>query len=263
MITLPKPNQTIKSNTQNPRKLFIFGPPKTGKTELCTHLPNHLLIDLEDGSEYVSGTKINVVKEAKEAGVGVLDILKQITDSIAEENRKNGGPIYDYGILDTSTALEEQAKELALMMYKSTNIGRSFKGTDIYNLPQGAGYGWTREAFQKIYSSFEGLFAKSLILLGHVKSASIVKDGKDLSARDINLTGKLKTIVAADCDAIGYLYRNKGTNENILSFKTNEQDLATGSRSPHLRGNEFLISELQDDDTLITHWDKIFLDENS
>lgn len=261
MITLPKPKQIIKADHQNPRKLFIFSPPKVGKTSLMVTLPNHLLIDLENGSEYVDGTKINVKKEAAENGVDGLTYLKHLADKIIEANRQNGGPVYDYGIIDTATALEDYAKELALNMYKSTNIGKNFKGDDIYNLPQGAGYGWTREAFKKIYSIFDGLFAKAFILLGHVKNASIVKDGKDLSARDINLTGKLKVIVAADSDAIGYMYRNKGSNQNILSFKTTEQDLATGSRSAHLRGQEFVISELQDDNTLVTYWDKIFLDE--
>lgn len=44
-------------------------------------------------------------------------------------------------------------------------------------------------------------------------------------------------------DAIGYMYRNKEGNQNMLSFQTNELDLATGARSKHLAGREFVISE--------------------
>lgn len=66
-------------------------------------------------------------------------------------------------------------------------------------------------------------------------------------------------ITAADMDAIGLLYRNKGTNENIISFKTNEQNLVSGSRCHHLSGQEFIISEMKDNN-LQTHWNKIFLE---
>lgn len=68
----------------------------------------------------------------------------------------------------------------------------------------------------------------------------------------------LKTLVCADMDAIGYMYRHKDGDKNILSFKSSEQDLATGSRSKHLRNEEFVISELRDD-TLVTYWDNIFI----
>lgn len=80
-----------------------------------------------------------------------------------------------------------------------------------------------------------------------------------MAAKDIALTGKLKLIMTAQCDAIGYLYRNKeNMNQVVVSFKTNELDLATGARPKHLRGQEFVLSELKDDE-VVTHWDKIYL----
>lgn len=72
---------------------------------------------------------------------------------------------------------------------------------------------------------------------------------------------KLKFIVTAEMDATGYIYRKQSSNENIISFKTSEQDLATGSRCQHLAGKEFLISEKLPDGTLKTYWDKIFIPE--
>ena len=65
--------------------------------------------------------------------------------------------------------------------------------------------------------------------------------------------------MCSDSDAIGVLYRAKeNPNQVIISFETNERDLATGARSKHLRQQKFVISELVDD-KVITHWDKIYL----
>ena len=41
----------------------------------------------------------------------------------------------------------------------------------------------------------------------------------------------------ADCDAIGYVYRDEDKGKLMVSFKANEA-LEAGSRSPHLRGKE-------------------------
>jgi len=259
-MKLPKPNQVVEVKNKNPDKLFIFSHPKVGKTSLVAGLPNHLLIDVEGGSKFVSGTKINVTEMAEKENISLLKALKEVANSIREANKEAGKKIYDYGIIDTATKLEEVAKDLAGILYKTTPMGKSWNGSDITTLPNGAGYNWLRLAYQRIYQDFEGLFNKCFIMLGHVKNASINKDGKDLAAKDINLTGKLKTIVAADADAIGFLYRKKGEPINILSFKTSENDLATGARPPHLRGKEFEISKLVDDNIVETYWEQIFIE---
>jgi len=97
--------------------------------------------------------------------------------------------------------------------------------------------------------------------MGHVKASSIVKEGKDISAMDIDLTGKLKQIISSDSDAIGILRRGKdNSNQVIVSFKTNERDLATGARPVHLRNQEFILSEyFEEEDRFEFHWDKIYL----
>lgn len=247
------PTQPVKVEQTNPRKLFIFSQPKVGKTALVADLPNSLLIDLEDGSEFVEAAKINVQRVAIDEGKTILAVLKEISNALSKREH-----VYDYIILDTATALEDVALQLALINYKQSAIGKNFTGNDVLTLPNGAGYLWLRNAFEQIYEKFDKYAAKCFILTGHVKAASINKEGKDLNAKDIHLTGKLKQIVCSGMDAIGFLYRNKETNQNMLSFKTNEQDLATGARPPHLRGQEFVISELQGDN-IITYWDKIFL----
>ena len=97
--------------------------------------------------------------------------------------------------------------------------------------------------------------------MSHVKDSSINKQGKDLNAKDVALTGKLKQIVCANADAIGFMFRNPTNfNQTILSFKTHEQDLATGARPPHLSNQEFVILELTNPDYAAKNEPKIFKD---
>ncbi len=103
----------------------------------------------------------------------------------------------------------------------------------------------------KIESAFE-----RVIYLGHLKMKSIETNGKEVMTADIDLTGKIRSGMSADVDAIGYLYRSG--NQNILSFKTKDEVLC-GARPKHLKNVEVVLSEVVDD-KLITHWDKIFID---
>jgi hypothetical protein len=82
------------------------------------------------------------------------------------------------------------------------------------------------------------------------------KAGVEVSSLDLDLTGKLKRISTSQSDAIGYLYRKNGVNK--ITFKTTDE-ISCGARPPHLRNEEFVISELKDD-KLVTYWDKIYID---
>jgi len=129
-------------------------------------------------------------------------------------------------------------------------------------------YYWLRETFEQMLNPLFGKANICTILVGHVKTSSINKEVKHLQAKDLALTGKIKLSICSQADAIGFLYRNpKNSNQSILSFRTHEQDLATGARPPHLANQEFVICELTNPDyankkeqpIFQTHWDKIFL----
>lgn len=247
--------------TQNPKKLFIYSQTKVGKTTALAGLNNCLIVDTEDGSDFIEGIKYNVLKEAKKTGTPVPKLLRLLSEEIRKENKKINGYVYDYIAIDTASGLENFAEGLATWLYKQTVIGKNYKGDNVLlDLPQGGGYMWLRKAFIMLYEYFQGVAKNGLVIVGHVKQSSILKDGKDLSAKDIMLTGKLKFILTADCDAIGYLFRDKdNTNQVIISFKTNERDLATGARPQHLRNQEFCLTELVEG-KFIYHWDKIYLE---
>lgn len=227
---------------KSPKLLIIYSPPKVGKTSLLAELDNCLIADLEEGTDHVSAMAVKV-KSYKE--------LHQLCEEVKKANRP-----YLYGALDTTTALEDMVMPLALWLYQQTAMGKTYTG-NILALPNGGGYLYLREAFKMMLDKFKECFDR-VILLGHIKDKMIEKAGKEVSAKDIDLTGKLRQIVCANADAIGYLYREK--NQNILSFQTSEE-LICGARPVHLRNKKIVISEYDEAaDRVTAYWEKIYID---
>lgn len=250
------PTSKIKANTKSPKKLVIFSKPKVGKTSLLAELPDSLIIDLENGTDYVDACAIKCT---------TIDEIREVCVKIYEHKKTNNTYPYKTLIVDTITKLEDLCVSLAEKMYSEVPMGAKwFTATDggkakyksITNLPDGAGYKWLREAFQYVINMLEQC-ADRIILVGHLKDKFIEKNGTEINAKELDLTGKLKSITAASADAIGLLYRSEN-NQNILTFMTTDEVIC-GARPEHLRNQEFIISELKDN-KLITYWDKIYID---
>lgn len=137
MIELP--SSKIKADRINPKKIILFSKPKVGKTEMISALDNCLLIDLENGSQFVDAMKINVLDIAKNKDIAPIVALKEVIDTIKEANNKKGDYVYKYGAIDTVTALEDHALFLANKLYRQTPQGRNWQGDDVTTLPNGAG----------------------------------------------------------------------------------------------------------------------------
>lgn len=252
------PTQKIKASYQSPKNLIIISKPKVGKTELCSHLENFLLLDLEKGADYVDAIKVNAssVEEIQKIGNAV---------------NKAGRP-YRGVVVDTVSALEQMCIPYAEVLYSRTSMGKNwFKKkpdgsldptagkvvySNILNLPNGAGYQYLREAMIKMIE-FIKTWAPYTIFLGHVKDTQLEKAGAEVSSLDLDLAGKIKRMLSSQSDAIGYLYRNG--NQNILSFKTKDE-IACGARPEHLRNREIVISEMTENG-LVSHWDQVYVNE--
>lgn len=242
------PTGKVPAQALSPRNLIIFSKPKTGKTTLLSQLDNCLILDLEQGSIYLEAMKVeaNSIADIKAVGKAI----------------KEAGNPYDYVAVDTITALEEMCIPYAEELYSKSSMGKAWFTSgkpqygNILNMPNGAGYAWLREAFTKVVEYIKA-WAPRVILLGHVKDTMLEKNGSEFSSLDLDLTGKLKRITTSNSDAIGYLYR-KG-NKNIVSFKTSDE-VACGARQEHLRNEEIVLSELNEDNTIKTNWDKIYID---
>ena len=255
------PLQKVKALTASPKNLIIYSAPKVGKTELVAGLPNNLILDMEEGSDYVDALKIKVktVQDIKTVGVKI----------------KEANYPYDYVTIDTVTALETICIPYAEILYARTSMGKNwFKKDpkdntklaidsgkivygDIINMPNGGGYKYLRQAYSNIVEHIK-TFAPRLIQLGHVKDVQREKNGVTVESADLDLTGKIKRMNTSQSDAIGYLYRAKNGKENLLSFKT-KGNLSCGARPTHLSTQEFVISEITDKG-LKTNWKKIYID---
>jgi hypothetical protein len=240
-MSIVLPTTKVKSEATNPKRLIIYSKPKTGKTTAFAGLDNNLIIDLEEGSNYVDALKIQVssLQELLEAGKAI----------------KEAGKPYKYVTIDTVTALEDMVGPLAVKLYKQTSMGKNYDGDNVLSLPNGAGYLYLRQAFFQVLDFIDTL-APHIILAGHIKDKQIDDKGEMVLAANIDLTGKIKSLICANADAIGYMYR-KG-NKTILSFKTSEE-VTCGARPKHLTNEEIVVSELNEKGELEFHWDKIYV----
>lgn len=234
------PTSKTKASLTDPGKLIIYSKPKTGKTSLLAELENNLIIDLENGTDYYDAMRVKITNVQE-----LMDLIKSIIAA---------GKPYKYITLDTLTKLEDIALPYALTLYKQTPMGKSFVGNNILDLPNGGGYKYLRDAMTNLLNAIYKC-SDRVILLGHLKTTNLEKDGKEVSAKELDLTGKIKSMVSADVDAIGLLYRG-ANNQNILSFKTTDEVIC-GARPQHLKDQEIVISELIDN-KFITHWDLIY-----
>jgi hypothetical protein len=258
-ITLPM--EDIMPEIINPRNLVIFSKPKCGKTSALLQLPDSLLLDFnKGGSKYFKGKKIEI---------NDLPTLTEVCNAIVAANYP-----YKYIIVDTLTDVEDIATIYAEMIYSKTPMGKYWfdrnpatphlpSGKEEYgcilNMPMGSGYTYLRQAFERIKNKIE-LLAPNIIYTAHLKETILNKGNTEFNSMELNLSGKLKQITTSLSDAIAYMYRGKN-DDNYLSFKTTDE-VACGTRSPHLQGKEFKISQLIDKglatERLETYWTEIY-----
>lgn len=249
------PTGVVESTQINPKTMILFSKPKVGKTELCAALPNSLLIDVEDGSSYVSAVKVNVKAIAKERSITPLEALKLVVRDIKAANVAKQGFAYKYGIIDTVTALEDMVLPIANDAYRNTPQGKNWVGDDVTTLANGAGYRYTRIALSTIINLLASCF-EHLVILGHLKDKMIESEGKEMTERGLDLTGKMASLLMSQVDAIGYMYRED--NKTIVNFKPSES-VTCGSRSEHLKNKQITVIEQLEDGSLEISWNEIFL----
>ena len=155
----------------NPQNLIIFSRPKVGKSTLLTGLEDSLLLDIEDGSNYLKNIRVLKAKTVEE--------IKAIGKLI-----KEAGNPYKYIAIDTITALGPICIDYAEELYSRVPIGRYWfepnrdgvTGKEIHgnilNLPKGGGYSFYWEAYEKIIN-YIMTWAPHLIQFGHVKDSEI------------------------------------------------------------------------------------------
>ena len=253
------PKQKVPASESEARVMVIYSKPKVGKTTVLSHLENNLIIDTEHGSDYIEALKVSV------------DTFKDFVELI-DEIKKENKP-YKYLTLDTLTTFEDMCIKFAEMKYMKTSMGKNWLLYDkdgnmdptcqkalignILNLPMGQGYRYLREAVSDCIDMLKKN-CQRVILTCHLKDSVIDDKGLQFTTKDVDLTGKVKSIVTSRCDAIGYLHR-KG-NQNIITFNPNG-DILDGSRPKHLCNKDIVISEYDDEGNYHCYWSRIYTDE--
>lgn len=242
-MTLELPTKKVAPQRIEPRVLIIYSKPKMGKTTALSLLDNNLIIDSESGTEYLDALKIEV-KSVKD----ILEVCKAI--------KANGCP-YKFLTLDTITALEDIAKPYALQLWKtSPQFTDKYIVKDVTQIPNGAGYSFLREAIENVIGWLKQV-CERVILVCHSKDTAVANT--DLTVKDIDLLGKSGRVLASQCDAIGYLYRDDNNN-TVLSFKRANKFAECEARPPHLTNRDIVVIENRQGE-LVPHWDRIYPSE--
>ena len=213
-----------------------------GKTTVLSTLENNLILDFENGSDYVPALKVKI------------DTLKELKETI--KAIKDAGKPYKFITIDTVTAIEEMAKPLAITLYQQSPLF-SEKYADVKdpaNLPNGSGYNFWRESVQMLINLIASA-APNLIICGHVKDAALNENASG-QLKTLDLVGKTSRILAAKSDAIAFVHRDDDGNL-CLQFGT-DGEVLTGARPPHLANQDIVVAERQEDGSFVSHWDRIY-----
>ena len=202
-----------KAVSQNPKTLLLYGAPKVGKTTALSQLDDCLILDTEGGANMIEGY-VESVKNREE----LIKVLKEAQD----------GHEYKYVAIDTIDKIATWA-ETAVCVEENVSA--------VQDLAFGKGFGMVREKVLNTVKILKEIFPH-VIIIGHRKWARAVVDSKAIvEPESLDLTGKLKNMLMADCDAIGYVYRDEEKGNLMVTFQSNDA-LEAGSRSPHLKGKE-------------------------
>ena len=203
--------------SENPKVMLLYGAPKVGKTTALSQLKDCLIIDTEQGAGMIEG----YIEEAN-SREELINILKEAKE----------GHEYKYVAIDTIDKIADWAEKAVC---QEENV------VAIADLAYGKGFALVREKVLNTVKVMKSIFPH-VIVIGHRKWARAIVDSKAIvEPESLDLTGKLKNMLMADCDAIGYVYRDDEKDKLMVSFKANEA-LEAGSRSPHLRGKEIELN---------------------
>lgn len=247
MITLP--TQKVPATSTNPQYLVLYGLPKAGKTSAVAQLENNLIIDLEGGSKFIDALAVQA---------RTINDLGEIAQAIRAKNDELGHNFYKHITIDNATRLEDICMSYACTLYRQTELGKNWKGTDVTTLARGAGYKYLRDAVKKVIDMFKDL-CDEFILIGHVKDSLTDKEGQEINAKEIDLVGKLGKIICGMADAVGYVYRKD--NETHISFKSGGDGTIMEARARHIAGRDIVIATGNEDGSITTYWNRVYKPE--
>jgi hypothetical protein len=269
MIEYKLPETKVEVKEKNPTDLIIISVPKTGKSTILADLTKNgdgILFNLEKhGTDYLEGYFLNIYPDAMTSFEEAVENYKGYRDALLKNKGK-----YKWLIIDSLSALNDISEVMGTYYYmhsvpqgknfnRDPKTGAAYKFGDpnfrlVSSLPEGYGYQHTRKWFMDQINLFNEI-APYRIYTAHVKD-KLIKNNQDevVSGLEINLTGKLKNIMATKVSALCKLVASG--DKRYLSFEVDNENVIAGSRVPHLTG-QILVSD-KTKDGIITYWENIF-----
>lgn len=264
---MPKlPFSPVPVTSRNPSVLILYGDIKIGKTAVLADLENNLIIDLEKGA--TDHECLRVEAETQDEFYQIYNDLEKLKES--------DQPFpYQYITIDTIDRLIEWFEETVVKEWNAKEKARDVKSDSereyvkVYSeINWGKGYDLVRLKVRKFINIMRKL-APHLILVAHLKRTLIGETKIEVKEDNLDLVGKLRNLICADADAVGYCFRGtvtegEGEDEKRLptmkvSFRAAEFT-AAGSRRAHLRGKIIPLSVMTKPDVYKNYWTKIYPD---
>ncbi len=268
------PKEKVKPLLTSPKSLLLYSIPKNGKTTALSLLDDCLIVDTEDGTDYLEAlaVKATTPKEFE-------NICREIFAAGYNKETKEYTPPYKVIAIDTLTRIDEWSEDEGTARYMESVQGGKFNRHDatttadkskwgqliaktdvnwrtVHEIGQGFGYRYSREYMINWFNRICKL-APRVIFVCHVKDKFVAdKKGETIQTKDISLTGKVKDIIASKVDTIGFL--SKKGDKVYITFGE-DTDTVSGTRCQHLSGKTICITEKIDNE-IISHWDEVYID---
>lgn len=246
------PKESRKAPRSEPRSLLIYAAPKIGKTSIVAQIPNSLLVEMERGGADAVDARVIEINNPND--------LKPLFAQLKDEND------IEVIVLDTLSKMDEWSEITGTESYQKKPQGKAFNVANgkrlprshpawdsVHSLGQGFGYRYSRDEMKHWYNQAINT-NKTVVFLAHIKDKFIESASGDVvETSEIDLTGKVKGMLATRIDAIASLKREG--SKSYLVFEHIKQ--TAGSRYSYLKG-KILIGESDKEGNLTTHWKDIF-----
>lgn len=262
-----KPRIT-KPKRIEPKSLLLYANHKVGKTEICGALtrikdkegnPIAFMLDINDGSNYIYRNGFNI--DSRLTKLEKLTQFQRVIEELEKYRKKHKRNLYEYGILDELSTLDNWIEYYATLKYMKSSIGKKWNRnangsmiidehhpdfkfiTEVPTKNKGnIGYGKMREHFLYFLERFSACFDK-VIYIGHVrdKIGDKSNDIENVTNQELDLTGKLRDIIPRNVDGVAK-FIIKG-DERWFSFVTQDEKSGVGIRAKYLAGKSLLISK--------------------
>ena len=258
-----------QAESTSPQIFLFYAQPKLGKSAICASYTT----DFEPGSSVIINTQLGGYRFLNAVKIDAFTPreFNDAVTAIKEDSR------IKTVIIDHISALDEWAEVVGTIRYMQKPQGKKHNAKDplnpgagrysptdqawvsVHELGEGYGYRYSREVMSDWLDTFLSL-GKRVILVAHIKDKyiSTAKEGEFITASEVDLTGKVKSIYLKKVDSVAKLVAEG--DKRLLSFEARNEHETLGGHAKHLRG-KILISEYdQEAEKLSTFWENIFID---